>query len=68
MQELLVLENDNPETLEKIIHDFKPSKSILASVINHNPAAEAVLKAHTIYHKLGHTSKIPFSTPVGPTD
>ena len=65
LQELLVLENDHPETIEKIIADFKPTKSILASVINHNPEAEEILKANTVYHKLGHTSKIPFSTPVG---
>ena len=43
LQELLVLENDLPETIEKLIHDFKPTKSILASVINHNPEAESIL-------------------------
>jgi type III pantothenate kinase len=65
MQELLVLENDDPDTLLKIVEDFKPSKSILASVISHNPEAEKILINHTKFHKLGHTSKIPFSTPVG---
>jgi len=65
LQEILVLENDQPETIEKIIKDFKPTKSILASVINHLPEVEEVLKAHTQFHQLGHTSKIPFSTPVG---
>jgi type III pantothenate kinase len=34
-------------------------------VINHDPEVETVLAAATLFHKLGHTSKIPFSTPVG---
>jgi len=65
LQEVVVLENDQTETIEKLIEDFKPTKSILASVINHNAEIEAILQAKTQFHKLGHTSKIPFSTPVG---
>ena len=65
MQELLVLEDDQPATIEKLINDFNPTKSILASVINHRPEVEDLLQARTKFHKLGHTSKIPFSTPVG---
>jgi len=63
--ELVVLENDHPDTVQTLINSFKPDKSILASVINHNPEVEIVLANATQFHKLGHTSKIPFSTPVG---
>lgn len=65
LQEMLVLENDLPETMQRFIDQYQPNKSILASVINHNPASEQILATQTQFHKLGHTSKLPFSTPVG---
>ncbi len=63
--EMVVLENGHPDTVQTLINSFQPDKSILASVINHDPEVETVLAAATLFHKLGHTSKIPFSTPVG---
>lgn len=65
MKELLVLDNHLPETIQKLMNDFKPTKSILASVIKHNPEIENILDRNTQFHKLGHTSKLPFTTPVG---
>ncbi len=62
---MVVLENGHPDTVQTLINSFQPDKSILASVINHDPEVETVLAAATLFHKLGHTSKIPFSTPVG---
>jgi type III pantothenate kinase len=63
--EMVVLENGHPDTVQTLINSFQPDKSILASVINHDPEVETVLATSTLFHKLGHTSKIPFSTPVG---
>ena len=63
--ELVVLENGHPDTVQTLINSFQPNKSILASVIKHDPEVETILSASTLFHKLGHTSKIPFSTPVG---
>lgn len=63
--EMVVLENGHPDTIQTLINSFQPDKSILASVINHDPEVETVLAGSTLFHKLGHTSKIPFSTPVG---
>jgi type III pantothenate kinase len=60
-----VLENDDTSGIEKIVAQYKPAKSILSSVINHNPEIEEVLSAHTRFHKLSDTSKLPFTTPVG---
>lgn len=64
----IVLENDDAATIEKIINDYHPEKSILSSVINHNPAVEDILKRSTKFHKLDHLSKVPITTPVGKPD
>lgn len=65
LKEVMVLENDHPDTLLPILEKYQPQKSILSSVINHNPAFTALLQEKTIFHQLGHTSKLPFTTPVG---
>jgi len=64
----IVLENDDEDTIKKIIQDYKPVKSILSSVINHNPAVENILQQSTRFHKLDHDSKLPITTPVGKPD
>ena len=58
------MENDNIETVESLISKFKPVKSILSSVINHNSEIENLLTAKTGFHKISHLSKLPFTTPV----
>jgi type III pantothenate kinase len=65
ISEVVVLPDDSEATLQNLLDRFKPEKSILSSVINHNPNIEFLLARHTRFHKLNHTSKIPFSTPVG---
>ncbi len=60
-----VLENDNEDTIRTLIDLYHPDKSILSSVIQHNPAMEVLLAQHTKFHKLGHTSRLPVTTPVG---
>ena len=65
LQEVISLENDGTEVIEKLIEQFKPEKSILSSVIGHNPAIEKLLAAKTKFHKLDHHSKLSFTTPVG---
>ena len=64
----IVLENDDEKTIENLIEIYKPQKSILSSVINHNPAIENILKNATYFHKLDHHSKFPITTPVGKPD
>lgn len=65
LQELLVLENDHDDTIQQLIQKYRPSKSILSSVINHNPGIEPLLAATTRFHKLDHQSRLPITTPVG---
>src|ERR1700722_10390860 len=66
--EEILLDNDNEETIQSIIQRYKPEKSILSSVINHNAAIENLLQHATHFHKLNHLSKIPVTTPIGKPD
>ena len=59
------MENDGIETIELFLQKFNPQKTILSSVINHNPQIEILLSSKTKFHKLSHLSKLPFTTPVG---
>ena len=65
LKEVIVLENDNDETIKQLIEKFTPQKSLLSSVVDHNPNVESILAAATKFHKLDHNSKIPITTPVG---
>ncbi len=65
MKEVIVLENDSNETIQKLIDQFAPKKSILSSVINHNTGIEDLLAAKTKFHKLSHNTKVSFTSPVG---
>lgn len=65
LQKEFVLDDDNTSAIENIISETKPSKSILSSVINHNPEIETLLASKTKFHKLSDQSKLPFTTPVG---
>lgn len=65
LAEVVVLENDGVELIENLINQYKPDKSILSSVINHNPEIETTLASRTRFHRLNHLSKLPFTTPVG---
>ncbi|MBS1664276.1 MAG: type III pantothenate kinase [Bacteroidetes bacterium] len=60
-----VLEDDGDARIKALLDQYKPDKSILSSVINHNPGLEEVLSSATRFHKLGHQSKLPVTTPVG---
>jgi type III pantothenate kinase len=63
--DVLVLENDLDNTIQQLIETYKPVKSILSSVIDHNPGIERLLSENTRFHKLSHQTKIPVTTPVG---
>ncbi|MBC8032547.1 MAG: type III pantothenate kinase [Chitinophagaceae bacterium] len=65
LKEENVLENDDPSTIEKLLTSVAPEKTILSSVIAHNPAIEPVLAAHSQFHKLSYDSILPFTSPVG---
>jgi type III pantothenate kinase len=64
----ILLEDDGEETIRAIIEQYHPDRSILSSVIGHNPAMEDLLKRETYFHLLDHRSKLPVTTPVGKPD
>lgn len=65
MREAVVLADDTTETVQSLLSRYKPAKSILSSVIDHNPAIEELLAVQTRFHKLSHLTKVAFTTPVG---
>lgn len=60
-----VLPDDGVETLQRILKTYHPDRSILSSVIDHNPVMEELLASNTSFHKLSHQSKLNFTSPVG---
>ena len=65
MKEGIILPDDSVETIQGLIRRFQPAKSILSSVVDHNPAIEELLSVNTKFHKLNHLTKVSFTTPVG---
>jgi len=68
LEQIIVMEDDREKSVQRLIDDWKPEKSILSSVIDHNPAIEELLSQTTRFHKLDHRSKFPITTPVGKPD
>ncbi len=65
LKEIIVLPDDATETLQSLIKKTQPQKSVLSSVIDHNPAIDELLSVNTKFHKLSHLTKLAFTTPVG---
>ena len=65
LAEVIIMENYGQTRIESLLQKFNPEKTILSSVINHNPEIEKLLAVRTRFHKLSHLSKLPFTTPVG---
>ena len=64
IKEVVVLKDDSDQTIQSLIKTYKPQKTILSSVINHNAEIENILAAKTKFHKLSHLTKLSFTTPV----
>lgn len=58
------LPDDHTGTIEQVLKKYKPDRSILSSVIHHNDDFEKILSDQTVFHKLSHQTKLPFTTPV----
>ncbi len=65
LKEVLTIENDPVQTTDGLIEKYRPAKSILSSVIDHDPAIERQLAEKTRFHKLSYDSKFPLTSPVG---
>ena len=64
LTEEFVLADDSNETINEIINRYQPQKTILSSVVTHNPEIETMLANASAFHKLSHLSKINFTTAV----
>jgi len=65
IEDIIVLNDDSNETIQQLIDQYHPRKSILSSVINHNKEIEDLLSQKTKFHLLNHLTKLSFTTPVG---
>jgi len=65
VEDVVVMEDASAASIESILQKYQPQKSILSSVVNHDAAIESLLASKTIFHKLGASSKIPITIPVG---
>ena len=68
LEEVVVLKDGSYETINFLLEKFRPQKSILSSVVNHDVEIENLLSSKTKFHKLNHLTKLPFTTPVGKPD
>ena len=50
LKEVIALPDDAVETIQSLIRRLQPKKSILSSVIDHNPAIEELLAVNTEFH------------------
>ena len=65
LTDIIILEDDKEENILPLLDKYKPTKSILSSVIDHDPALEDLLAKHSHFHKLSSKTIINFTTPVG---
>jgi type III pantothenate kinase len=65
LKRVQVLDDDSRETVQAVLDEYQPKKTILSSVVEHNPEMEALLQERTKFHLLNHESRLPFTTPVG---
>ena len=65
LKEIRVLSDARPDTVESLLTDWKPNRSILSSVIDHDAALTELLRTRTQFHLLSHQTRINFTTPVG---
>ena len=59
------LDNDPVDALLTVLDKYNPDRTILSSVIEHDPAIESVLQERSTFHKLSYESKLPITSPVG---
>jgi type III pantothenate kinase len=68
IKEAITLPDDSKEAIGSLIQKYRPDKSILSSVIDHDPVVEDILKSGSRFHKLSHLTQVSFTTPVGKPD
>lgn len=62
------IESDSIERISSLLEKYNPVKTILSSVINHNPEIEILLASKTRFYKLSNQGKLNFSIAVSKPD
>ena len=65
IDEIIVMDDGNYETIRALVNKYQPANTILSSVIDHNTDIENILSSSSHFHKLSNNSKLPFSVTVG---
>ena len=65
LTETIVLTDDSVDSISALVDRFTPTRSILSSVIDHDPGLENLLASKTRFHKLNFQTKLPITSPVG---
>lgn len=65
LQEIDVLQDGGPEEIRQVLERWQPERTILSSVVNHDPVIEKLLSDSSRFHMLSHLSRFPFTVPVG---
>ena len=65
LTEELYLNDHHADSIQALLSKYHPAKTILSSVINHDPAIETLFSSQGMFHKLTYQTKLNFSTPVG---
>jgi type III pantothenate kinase len=65
IKEAITLPDDSVSVIRALIDNYHPQKTILSSVIDHDPAIEELLASQSKFHKLSHLTRVSFTTPVG---
>ncbi|MEY3208968.1 MAG: hypothetical protein RL064_999 [Bacteroidota bacterium] len=60
-----VFEQATIESIQALLQEWKPEKTILASVIHHDKEIETLLAQHSKFHLLGPKTTLNFTAPVG---
>src|SRR6187431_1666486 len=65
LEQVILLEGTDAGVIRKIQQLHRPDRVILSSVIDHDPEVEAILSQGSHFHLLSHSTRLPFTTPVG---
>lgn len=65
LQKVHVFEQATIENIKALVHEWKPEKTILSSVIHHDKEIETFLAQNSTFHLLGPKTQINFTTPIG---
>jgi type III pantothenate kinase len=62
--EIITLVGEEKKEIHELINKFSPRRTILSSVIDHDPEIEKILGDVSAFTKLSYQTRLPFSAPV----